>query len=157
MIRKITTNVNDDLFKEAKRRKMVISDILNSALNERLYGDVIDTTLLYKLKKERSELMNKYSSLTIKEQEIQRKKERLQLEIDALSKEIGAMSREETEREQSETATLLLRVINEIILDNNYNITIIEKIAEQQIAEIKKVMPQFDLAKQIEVIKKYND
>lgn len=154
----ITTSVNAEKHREIKKMGIVISDLLDEAINNKLKGVVVlDTTLLYKMRGERRRLMDQIADLTVKEQTIFRKKERIQMEIDALTKEIGIIQRDAEDAAQSDEATEILREVNAAIIDSDYDIANVQALVPDKLATLQRLMPQFSLEKQIEVMKSFSD
>ncbi len=154
----ITTSVNAEKHREIQKMGLAISDILDEAFDNKLKGIVVlDTTLLYKMRGERRRLMDQVADLTVKEQTIFRKKERIQMEIDALTKEIGIIQRDAEDAAQSDEATEILREVNAAIIDSDYDIVNVQAQVPDLLATLQRLMPQFDLEKQIEVMKSFSD
>ncbi len=154
----ITTTVNVEKHNEIKKMGLCVADLLDEAMNNKLQGIVVcDTTLLYKMRGQRRHLMDQIADLTVKEQTILRKKERIQMEIDALTKEIGIIQRDAEDAAQSDEATRILREVNAAIIDCDYDITNVQAQVPDKLITLQKLMPQFSLEKQIEVMKSFSD
>jgi len=158
-MKKVTTTVlvNPEKRAAAKSLGYDLTYILDKGLDQYINGIVInDNTVLDKLKKERRSLMERAADLTVKELSVRAKRENLELEIKALSEEIGAIEGKKEDDESSLRATELLRTINSVIVDNDYNIETIACDVEKEVEELKKLMPSFELSKQVEIMQNFS-
>jgi len=153
-----TVKVNPEKRDAAKLLGYDLTYILDKGLDQYISGIVItDNTVLDKLKKERRILMGKASDLTVKELSLRARRDNIELEIKALSEEIGAIEGKKEDDESSLRVTELLRDINSVIIDNEYDIELIETVVEKEVEELKEIMPSFELSKQIDIMKNFSN
>lgn len=158
-MKRVTTTVKVDPDKRDAAHSLGydLTYILDKGLDQYISGIVItDNTVLDKLKAQRGRLMERATDLTVKELAIRAKREKLELEIKSLSEEIGAIEGKRKDDESSDRITELLRAINSVIIDSDYNIGVVEETVATEIDELKKLMPSFDVGKQIEVMKNFH-
>lgn len=154
---KITTTIDPQKRKAAEDMGYEVSDILDKALDQCITGIVIKDSLLYqKLQRKRKEMMSKIADLTVKEMAIVSKKQALELEVKAISAEIGTLESDQKEEENSDKLATLMRELNKIIVDMEYDEKAVNAEASMLIEEIKTIMPTFDLNKQIEIMKSFS-
>jgi len=151
-----TVNVDPEKYEAIKSMGYTLTNILDRALDQYITGIVIkDLTLLNELKKKRTALMGKSTDLTVKELAIRAKKEKLEMEIKAISEEIGALERQDKEDESADRITELLRELNSVIIDEDYDHDKTAAIAANTVDELCELMPSFSLDKQIEIMKNF--
>lgn len=151
-----TVNVDPEKHEAIKSMGYTLTHILDRALDQYITGIVIkDLTLLNELKKKRTALMGKSTDLTVKELALRAKREKIEMEIRALSEEIGALERQDKEDENADRITDLLRKLNSVIIDEDYDHDKTAAIAADIVDELCELMPSFSLDKQIEIMKNF--
>jgi predicted ribosome quality control (RQC) complex YloA/Tae2 family protein len=154
---RICTTASREKCDAVKEMGYEISYILDQALDQYIKGIIVnDTTVISRLIRERKALLNEMADLSVKESALRAKRERLESEVKALSEEIGIIEKVDNENTQSDRITELLRNINSVIIDENYNIKKVTAACEDDINEIKKLMPAFNLKTQIETMKGFS-
>lgn len=151
-----TVNVDPEKHEAIKNMGYTLTHILDRALDQYITGIVIkDLTLLNELKKKRTALMGKSTDLTVKELALRAKREKIEMEIRALSEEIGALERQDKEDENTDRITDLLRKLNSVIIDEDYDHDKTAALAADIVDELCELMPSFSLDKQIEIMKNF--
>lgn len=157
--KRITTTIDEEKLERLKKKegKIVISEILNTAID----GLLLDLHPEYteEINAEEKKIHDIENLLIHAE----KKKEEWEGTINALKSKcreheerVGVLKENAAQNKRSIRISQLLREINQAIVYNEYNVSDIIIAVNPQIEELRSLSPDFDLVRQIEIIRSIN-